>query len=78
MLTKETVLHATWGLLLLAMGYIFNDTTKHLERVSNDLEDLKIVVASDCVRKADLNRFESKLDHMNDMLFSLVKDGKAR
>lgn len=76
MITKDNALHALWGLLLLSFGYIFNETTQHLENLSKDVDELKYTVAADCVRKSDLNRFEAKLDHMNDLIISLIKEDR--
>lgn len=77
MITKDYALHAMWGLILLIFGYMINQASESFERINTKLENLELMVASDYVKKQDLNRFESKLDHMNDMIISLIKEHRA-
>lgn len=74
MITKDYALHAMWGLILLIFGYMINQASESFEKINTKLENLEIMVASDYVKKQDLNRFEAKLDHMNDMIISLIKE----
>lgn len=74
MITKDYALHAMWGLILLIFGYMINQASESFEKINTKLENLEVMVASDYVKKQDLNRFEAKLDHMNDMIISLIKE----
>lgn len=78
MITKDYALHAMWGLILLIFGYTINEASESFKKINTKLESLEIMVASDYVKKQDLNRFESKLDHMNDMIISLIKETRVK
>ena len=54
------------------------EASESFEKINTKLESLEIMVASDYVRKQDLNRFEAKIDHMNDMIINLIKEHGQR
>lgn len=78
MITKDYALHAMWGLILLVFGYMINQASESFEKINMKLENLAVMVASDYVKKNDLNRFEAKLDHLNDMIISLIKEAHVK
>lgn len=78
MITKDYALHAMWGLILLVFGYMINQASESFEKINMKLENLAVMVASDYVKKNDLNRFEAKLDHLNDMIISLIKEARVK
>lgn len=78
MVTKDYALHAMWGLILLVFGYMINQASESFEKINMKLENLAVMVASDYVKKNDLNRFEAKLDHLNDMIISLIKEARVK
>lgn len=72
--TRDMLLHALWGVVLLLIGLVLTGMLESSRQLSIEFSSFKYHVAQEYTPKQDLQRLETKIDKLNDTLVQIYKE----
>lgn len=71
-MTADVIWQIATGILIPTVMFIF----KYMADLKKDLYDFKVFVSGNYINKEDLGRIENKIDNIQTLMISILKDEK--
>lgn len=76
--TKDLILHAMWGVILLLFSFILTNISSSISELSKEFYSFRYTVSSSYTQKDDILRIEDKVDKLYNFIYNEHSKGYKR